>query len=85
MNDVHEFQWTLMGYMIEGGGSKTMSKAKYWLENYADESKKLLELLTSVIVDYFEMQVVIFASFTLALSLMIYLTGQSRSTNATSI
>lgn len=46
-----------MGYMIEGGGSKTMSKAKYWLENYADDSKKLLELLTSVIVDYFEMQV----------------------------
>lgn len=51
------FQWTLMGYMIEGGGSKTMSKAKYWLENYADDSKKLLDILTSVIVDYFEMQV----------------------------
>ncbi|XP_037052506.1 uroporphyrinogen decarboxylase [Bradysia coprophila] len=49
--------WTLMGYMIEGGGSKTMSKAIYWLENYADDSKKLLETLTSVIVDYFEMQV----------------------------
>lgn len=46
-----------MGYMIEGGGSKTMSKAKYWLENYADESKKLLDILSSVIVDYFEMQV----------------------------
>lgn len=58
--DVHEFQWTLMGYMIEGGGSKTMSKAKYWLENYADDSKKLLDILTSVIVDYFEMQVVNF-------------------------
>lgn len=52
-----KFQWTLMGYMIEGGGSKTMSKAKYWLENYADDSKKLLDILTSVIVDYFEMQV----------------------------
>jgi len=49
--------WTLMGYMIEGGGSQTMSKAKYWLENHADESKKLLDILTSVIVDYFEMQV----------------------------
>ncbi len=46
-----------MGYMIEGGGSKTMSKAKYWLENYADDSKKLLDILTAVIVDYFEMQV----------------------------
>lgn len=49
-----------MGYMIEGGGSKTMSKAKYWLENYSDDSKKLLDILTSVIVDYFEMQVVNF-------------------------
>lgn len=49
--------WTLMGYMIEGGGSKTMSKAKAWLTNYPDESKKLLEMLATVIVDYFEMQV----------------------------
>lgn len=57
VNEVYLFQWTLMGYMIEGGGSKTMSKAKYWLENFADESKKLLDILTSVIVDYFEMQV----------------------------
>lgn len=49
--------WTLMGYMIEGGGSKTMSKAKAWLSDYPEESKKLLETLTSVIVDYFVMQV----------------------------
>lgn len=49
--------WTLMGYMIEGGGSKTMSKAKSWLSDYPEESKKLLETLTSVIVDYFVMQV----------------------------
>merc|ERR1712227_485393 len=25
--------WTLMAYMIEGGGSKTQSKAKKWLFN----------------------------------------------------
>lgn len=49
--------WTLMGYMIEGGGSKTMSKAKLWLNEYPEDSKRLLELLTNVIVDYFEMQV----------------------------
>lgn len=49
--------WTLMGYMIEGGGSKTMSKAKAWLSDYPEESAKLLETLTSVIVDYFVMQV----------------------------
>ncbi|XP_058979583.1 uroporphyrinogen decarboxylase-like isoform X1 [Musca domestica] len=49
--------WTLMGYMIEGGGSKTMSKAKAWLKNYTDDSKKLLDMLASSIVDYLEMQV----------------------------
>ena len=49
--------WTLMGYMIEGGGSKTMSKAKSWLENHLDESHVLLSLLTNVTVDYLEMQV----------------------------
>lgn len=49
--------WTLMGYMIEGGGSKTMSKAKAWLYDYPEDSKLLLNLLTDVIVDYLEMQV----------------------------
>ncbi|XP_055372574.1 uroporphyrinogen decarboxylase [Condylostylus longicornis] len=49
--------WTLMGYMIEGGGSKTMSKAKAWLEKYPEDTEKLLNLLTDCIVDYFEMQV----------------------------
>lgn len=46
-----------MGYMIEGGGSKTMSKAKAWLKDYTDDSKKLLDMLASSIVDYLEMQV----------------------------
>lgn len=46
-----------MGYMIEGGGSPTMSKAKHWLTDYNEASHKLLSLLTNVIVDYFEMQV----------------------------
>lgn len=46
-----------MGYMIEGGGSKTMSKAKYWLTDYTEDAKKLLAMLTASIVDYLEMQV----------------------------
>lgn len=54
---VFQLQWTLMGYMIEGGGSATMSKAKHWLTDYSEASHKLLSLLTGVIVDYFEMQV----------------------------
>lgn len=48
-----------MGYMIEGGGSKTMSKTKEWLEIYPKDVHRLLELLTRVIVDYLVMQVVI--------------------------
>ncbi|PSN32074.1 Uroporphyrinogen decarboxylase [Blattella germanica] len=48
--------WTLMGYMIEGGGSKTLSKAKAWLYQYPDDSKKLLQILTDAIVDYLVMQ-----------------------------
>lgn len=50
--------WTLMGYMIEGGGSKTLSKAKAWLYEHPSESTKLLNILTDVIVDYLVMQAV---------------------------
>lgn len=48
--------WTLMAYMIEGGGSKTLSKAKAWLYKYPDASKKLLTILTDAVVDYMIMQ-----------------------------
>ncbi|XP_035229438.1 uroporphyrinogen decarboxylase-like [Stegodyphus dumicola] len=44
--------WTLMCYMIEGGGSKTMSNAKGWLYKWPEESHKFLQILTDVIVDY---------------------------------
>lgn len=53
----HFLQWTLMGYMIEGGGSKTMEKSKNWLTAHPESSKKLLDLLTDVIVEYLEMQI----------------------------
>lgn len=46
-----------MGYMIEGGGSKTMSKTKEWLDKYPKDVHKLLRLLTNVIIDYLIMQV----------------------------
>nr|CAD7194148.1 unnamed protein product [Timema douglasi] len=48
--------WTLMGYMIEGGGSKTMSKSKAWLYRYPLASKKLLQILTDAVIDYLIMQ-----------------------------
>lgn len=46
-----------MGYMIEGGGSKTMSKAKSWINEHSSATQELLALLTDVIVEYLEMQV----------------------------
>ncbi|KAI9592746.1 uroporphyrinogen decarboxylase-like protein [Syncephalis fuscata] len=49
--------WTLMAYMIEGGGSKTFSKAKTWLYQYPEASAKLLERLTVVLVDFLVAQV----------------------------
>uniref|UniRef100_A0A3Q1GYX5 Uroporphyrinogen decarboxylase n=1 Tax=Acanthochromis polyacanthus TaxID=80966 RepID=A0A3Q1GYX5_9TELE len=44
--------WTLMSYMIEGGGSNTHSKAKRWLYRHPDASHMLLKMLTDVIVEY---------------------------------
>lgn len=53
--------WTLLGYMIDGGGMKganePMQKTKRWLTDYNDAAHKLLSLLADVIVDYLEMQV----------------------------
>nr|XP_023026077.1 uroporphyrinogen decarboxylase-like [Leptinotarsa decemlineata] len=46
-----------MGYMIEGGGSKTLSKAKKWLYMHPEISHQLLNLLTEVIIDYLVMQI----------------------------
>jgi len=49
--------WTLMAYMIEGGGSKTQSKAKKWLYLHPEASHKLLSLLSSVCARYLVEQV----------------------------
>lgn len=44
--------WTLFTYMIEGGGSKTMSKAKRWLYQWPDKSKELLTIISDVVTDH---------------------------------
>ena len=49
--------WTLMMYMIEGGGSKTLQKSKTWLFKYPDESKALLRRLADVCVEFLVGQV----------------------------
>ena len=43
--------WTLMAYMIEGGGSKTFEKAKSWLYKWPEESKGLLMRIADVCAD----------------------------------
>lgn len=49
--------WTLFAYMIEGGGSKTLQKAKTWLYKYPEESKALLLRIADVCVDFLVGQV----------------------------
>ncbi len=46
-----------MGYMIEGGGSPTLSRAKAWLYRHQESSHQLLQALTDVCVDYLVGQV----------------------------
>ena len=46
-----------MSYMIEGGGSPTLSRSKAWLYRHTDSSHRLLQAITDVSVDYLEGQV----------------------------
>ena len=65
------FQWTLMSYMIEGGGSTTHSKSKRWLYTHVDASHKLLQRLTDLIVEYLIGQVHAGAQVSSILSLLL--------------
>ncbi|KAI9485707.1 MAG: uroporphyrinogen decarboxylase [Benjaminiella poitrasii] len=49
--------WTLMAYMIEGGGSKTLAKAKSWLWKYPKESHALLQRITDIAIEFLVGQV----------------------------
>ena len=49
--------WTLFGYMIEGGGSKTYEKTKIWIYKHPEESKALLMRIADVCVDFLVGQV----------------------------
>lgn len=44
--------WTLLAYMIEGGGSKTFSKARKFLYTQPEASKELLDKITESIIAY---------------------------------
>jgi len=49
--------WTLMAYMIEGGGSKTLQKSKTWLFKFPEASKSLLDRIADVCIDFLVGQV----------------------------
>ncbi len=44
--------WTLLSYMVEGGGSKTFSKAKKFLYTQPEAAHALLDKLTETIIIY---------------------------------
>lgn len=49
--------WTLLCYMVEGGGSKMFKEIKNWTYSHPDESKKLLQKISEVCVEYLAHQV----------------------------
>ena len=50
--------WTLLAYMIEGGGSKTLTKAKGWLYKYPQETKGLLQRITDIAIEFLAEQII---------------------------
>ena len=49
--------WTLFCYMVEGGGSKLFVQVKTWIYKYPNESKKMLQKLADLCVEYLALQV----------------------------
>lgn len=49
--------WTLFGYMVEGGGSKTWEKVKKWTYNDPENAKAVLRKIAEVSAEYLVGQV----------------------------
>jgi hypothetical protein len=49
--------WTLLCYMVEGGGSKLFVRAKTWVYRWPAESRRLLQRIAEVCVEYLARQV----------------------------
>jgi uroporphyrinogen decarboxylase len=49
--------WTLLCYMVEGGGSKLFVRAKMWIYRWPAESRRLLQRIAEVCVEYLARQV----------------------------
>jgi len=50
--------WTLLCYMVEGGGSKIFKEVKTWIYRYPHESQALLKKIAGICVEYLAQQVV---------------------------
>jgi uroporphyrinogen decarboxylase len=49
--------WTLLCYMVEGGGSKLFIESKTWIFKYPQASKDLLQKIAEVCVEHLALQV----------------------------
>jgi uroporphyrinogen decarboxylase len=49
--------WTLLCYMVEGGGSKLFIQTKTWVYKYPEASKALLQKIAEVCVEYLALQI----------------------------
>jgi uroporphyrinogen decarboxylase len=49
--------WTLLCYMVEGGGSKMFIQSKTWIYKYPKESQALLQKIAEICVEYLALQV----------------------------
>lgn len=49
--------WTLMFYLVGGSSKKNQGVAYLWLKDHPDESQQLLDLLSTIIIDYLSAQV----------------------------
>lgn len=49
--------WTLLCYMVEGGGSKLFVQTKTWIYKYPQESKDLLRKIAEICVEYLALQI----------------------------
>jgi len=49
--------WTLLCYMVEGGGTKLFKESKTWVYKYPEASKRLLRKISKLCVEYLALQV----------------------------
>ncbi|GAD94374.1 uroporphyrinogen decarboxylase [Paecilomyces variotii No. 5] len=49
--------WTLLCYMVEGGGTKLFIQSKTWIFKYPEQTKALLQKIAEICVEYLALQV----------------------------